>query len=464
MTTASALPDSLSDAARRSRTGPHRLLIGGERLPPPTGAPSRRSTRRPAGDRGGRARRAPRTSTRGRRRRARRSRTGAGASSRPPAHARDADARRPDRGARRGAGRARVARQRQAGHATRAQIDVRADRRPLPLLRGLADEDRGRGRSRSRRRTMLCYTRKEPVGVCGQIIPWNFPLLMAAVEVAPGARGGLHDRAEARRADAADARCGSASSRSRPASRTACSTSSPATATTGAALVDHPGVDKIAFTGSTAVGPRDRREGGPRAEARDARAGRQVAEHHPPRRRPEGGDRRARSRASTSTPARPATPARACSCTRTSSTRSSSALAERAPKTEDRPRPRPGHAARPAGVGRAARARRPATSRRARREGAELVAGGGARDGDRATSSSRRCSRRRRDDIAIAREEIFGPVLVALPYESIEEVARARERHRVRPRGRRLDARHRERAPPRGAAAGRHGLRERLGR
>ena len=24
----------------------------------------------------------------------------------------------------------------------------------------------------------LCYTRKEPVGVVGQIIPWNFPLLM----------------------------------------------------------------------------------------------------------------------------------------------------------------------------------------------------------------------------------------------------------------------------------------------
>src|SRR5581483_8048326 len=26
----------------------------------------------------------------------------------------------------------------------------------------------------------LCYTRKEPVGVCGQIIPWNFPMLMAS--------------------------------------------------------------------------------------------------------------------------------------------------------------------------------------------------------------------------------------------------------------------------------------------
>ncbi len=30
------------------------------------------------------------------------------------------------------------------------------------------------------------YTRKEPVGVCGQIIPWNFPLLMAAWKLAPG--------------------------------------------------------------------------------------------------------------------------------------------------------------------------------------------------------------------------------------------------------------------------------------
>ena len=26
----------------------------------------------------------------------------------------------------------------------------------------------------------LTYTRHEPVGVCGQIIPWNFPLLMQA--------------------------------------------------------------------------------------------------------------------------------------------------------------------------------------------------------------------------------------------------------------------------------------------
>src|SRR5439155_26591138 len=28
-----------------------------------------------------------------------------------------------------------------------------------------------------------CYTRREPVGVCAQIIPWNFPLLMAAWKI-----------------------------------------------------------------------------------------------------------------------------------------------------------------------------------------------------------------------------------------------------------------------------------------
>jgi aldehyde dehydrogenase (NAD+) len=31
----------------------------------------------------------------------------------------------------------------------------------------------------------FCYTRHEPVGVCGQIIPWNFPILMAAWKLGP---------------------------------------------------------------------------------------------------------------------------------------------------------------------------------------------------------------------------------------------------------------------------------------
>ena len=30
----------------------------------------------------------------------------------------------------------------------------------------------------------FCYTRREPIGVCGQIIPWNFPLLLSMVPLA----------------------------------------------------------------------------------------------------------------------------------------------------------------------------------------------------------------------------------------------------------------------------------------
>src|SRR5271170_5613831 len=100
----------------------------------------------------------------------------------------------------------------------------------------------------------LSFTLREPMGVAGQIIPWNFPLLMAAWKLAP--------------AIAAGCTCVL-----KPAEQT------PLTAlefanyleeaglppgvvniinglgeTAGAALVAHPGVDKIAFTGSAAIG------------------------------------------------------------------------------------------------------------------------------------------------------------------------------------------------------------------
>ena len=101
---------------------------------------------------------------------------------------------------------------------------------------------------------MHCYTRKEPVGVAGQIIPWNFPLLMAAWKVAPALAAGCTivlkpaeqtplDRAAARGAGA-----GSGSPRGR-AQR-----DHRRRRDRRAALVDHPDVDKIAFTGSTVVG------------------------------------------------------------------------------------------------------------------------------------------------------------------------------------------------------------------
>src|SRR5580693_44625 len=100
----------------------------------------------------------------------------------------------------------------------------------------------------------VSLTMKEPIGVAGQIIPWNYPLLMAAWKLAPALAAGC-------------------TCILKPAEQT------PITAlemanwfaevglpagvvniinglgeTAGAALVAHAGVDKIAFTGSAAVG------------------------------------------------------------------------------------------------------------------------------------------------------------------------------------------------------------------
>ena len=100
----------------------------------------------------------------------------------------------------------------------------------------------------------LAYTLREPVGVAGQIIPWNFPLIMASMKLAPALAVGC-------------------TCVLKPAEQT------PLTAlrlgelimeaglpdgvvnivpgfgeTAGAALAAHPDVDKVAFTGSTEVG------------------------------------------------------------------------------------------------------------------------------------------------------------------------------------------------------------------
>jgi phenylacetaldehyde dehydrogenase len=100
----------------------------------------------------------------------------------------------------------------------------------------------------------FAYTLREPVGVAGQIIPWNFPLIMASLKLGPALAAGCTVVLK-------------------PAEQT------PLTAlrlgeliqeagfpdgvvnivpgygeTAGAALAAHPDVDKVAFTGSTEVG------------------------------------------------------------------------------------------------------------------------------------------------------------------------------------------------------------------
>jgi acyl-CoA reductase-like NAD-dependent aldehyde dehydrogenase len=100
---------------------------------------------------------------------------------------------------------------------------------------------------------MLCYTRREAVGVCGQIVPWNFPLLMTAWKLGPALAAGCTIVLKpAEQTPLSALRLGElALEVGFPPGVLNVVTGD---GSTGAALVDHPDVDKIAFTGSTAVG------------------------------------------------------------------------------------------------------------------------------------------------------------------------------------------------------------------
>ncbi len=100
----------------------------------------------------------------------------------------------------------------------------------------------------------FCYTRREPVGVAGQIIPWNFPLLMAAWKWGPALAAGCTVILKpAEQTPLSALRLG----------ELAMEAGFPAGVinivpgfgeTAGASLVAHKGVDKIAFTGETRTG------------------------------------------------------------------------------------------------------------------------------------------------------------------------------------------------------------------
>jgi aldehyde dehydrogenase (NAD+) len=92
-----------------------------------------------------------------------------------------------------------------------------------------------------------------PVGVIGQIIPWNFPLLMLAWKIAPALAVGNTVVLKPAEFTSLTALLFAelAAQAGLPPSVLNVVTGDGAT---GAALVDHPGIDKIAFTGSTEVG------------------------------------------------------------------------------------------------------------------------------------------------------------------------------------------------------------------
>ena len=139
-------------------------------------------------------------------------------------------------------------------------------------------------------------TFREPLGVVGLIVPWNFPLVIASWKVAPALAAGNTvvlkpaeltplTALELERIALEAGLPGGRAERGRRARAASC----------GKRLVEHPDVAKIAFTGSTEVGRGIAAGRGRHDQARDARAGRQVGERRcsptptwsrrPPRRR-----------------------------------------------------------------------------------------------------------------------------------------------------------------------------------
>ncbi len=95
----------------------------------------------------------------------------------------------------------------------------------------------------------FCYTRREPVGVVGQIIPWNFPALMAAWKWGPALATGC--TIVMKPAEQTPLTCLRMAKLAQEAGIPdgVINVVPGYGPTAGAALVEHPGVDKIAFTG-----------------------------------------------------------------------------------------------------------------------------------------------------------------------------------------------------------------------
>jgi acyl-CoA reductase-like NAD-dependent aldehyde dehydrogenase len=267
----------------------------------------------------------------------------------------------------------------------------------------------------------FCYTRKEPVGVCGQIIPWNFPLMMASWKISPALAAGC-------------------TTILKPAEQT------PLTAirlgqlvleagfpegivnvltgdgSTGAALVEHPRVDKIAFTGSTEVGRRIGETCGRMLKRVTLELGGKSPNIILP-------DADLDAAVKGSFMGIYFNTGQACNAGsrlfvhKDQYDQVVAALAEAAKAAKVGPGLDRSTQFGPL-VSKEQQERVLSYIEAGREEGAEAVAGGNGAGGDGGYFVEPTLFAGVTDDMRIAREEIFGPVLVALPYDDLDEVAR----------------------------------------
>ena len=270
---------------------------------------------------------------------------------------------------------------------------------------------------------MLTYTLREPLGVVGQIIPWNFPLQMASWKLAPAlACGNTVVLKPAEQTPLTALRLG----------ELICEAGFPDGVvnivpgfgpTAGAALVAHPDVDKIAFTGSTEVGKKVLQESAGNLK----RVTLELGGKSPNIIFPDADLKWAVRGALTAiyfNSGQICTAGSRLFVHRSIYDETMSKLAEAAnamrvgvgvdPATEVGPVISQEQLDRVAGY-----------IESGKREGAVVGAGGERVGGELADGYFLRPTvlDAVRDEMTVAREEIFGPVVVALPFESIEEVA-----------------------------------------
>lgn len=100
----------------------------------------------------------------------------------------------------------------------------------------------------------LNYTQKEPVGVCAQIIPWNYPLMMAAWKVAPALAAGCSVVVKPASLTPITAILLNEICHEAGVPEGVVNTVAGAGSVVGDYLVGHEDVNKVAFTGSTPIG------------------------------------------------------------------------------------------------------------------------------------------------------------------------------------------------------------------
>ncbi|KEY66965.1 hypothetical protein S7711_05085 [Stachybotrys chartarum IBT 7711] len=101
---------------------------------------------------------------------------------------------------------------------------------------------------------MFHYTRQEPIGVCGQIIPWNFPILMFAWKIGPALATGNTLVMKTAEQTPLSALVFAQYFKEAGFPPGVFNLISGFGKTAGAAIASHMGIDKVAFTGSTLVG------------------------------------------------------------------------------------------------------------------------------------------------------------------------------------------------------------------